>query len=254
MDLGDLQGLFPGQVGQDGGQALGQHGFAGARRPHHQNVVAARSGNLQGTLHRGLPLHLGEVGAGLRLPGALPAGGGGDGFLPGEVAHQLGDVGHGIDFRPAGQGGLGGVFPGDEELSDAQLPGGQGHGQHPRAGAQLPGEGELPQKGAALLPELQLSPGGQQPHQDRQVIQGADLLHMGGCQIDGDPADREGEAAVFDGGAHPLPGLIHCRVRQADDGEGGQAAGQVALHRHRIARDAVEPEGLDRIDHGRAPP
>ena len=28
-------------------------------------------------------------------------------------------------------------------------PGGQGHGQHPRAGAQLPGQGELPQEGAA---------------------------------------------------------------------------------------------------------
>lgn len=35
MDLSDLQGLLPGQAGEDGGQALGQHGFAGARRPHH---------------------------------------------------------------------------------------------------------------------------------------------------------------------------------------------------------------------------
>ena len=187
-------------------------------------------GNLQGALHRGLPLHLGEIGAGLRLPAALPAGGGRDGLLSGEVARQLENIGHGIDLRPAGQGGLGGVFPGDEELLDAQLPGGQGHGQHPRAGAQLPGQGELPQEGAALLPDFQLPPGGQQPHQNGQVVQSAQLLHMGGGQIDGDPADREGEAAVFDGGAHPLPGLVHRRVRQADHGEGGQSAGQVALH------------------------
>ena len=58
---------------------------------------------------------------------------------------------------------------------------------------------------------------------------------MGGGQIDSDAADRELKAAVLDGGAHPLPGLVHRRIGQAHQGEGGQAAGQVALGAHLIA-------------------
>lgn len=37
--LGRLDGLLQGEIGQDGRQALGQHGLAGARRPHHEHVV-----------------------------------------------------------------------------------------------------------------------------------------------------------------------------------------------------------------------
>lgn len=74
---------------------------------------------------------------------------------------------------------------------------------------------------------------------------------MGRGQVDGDAADREGETAVFDGGPHPLPGLIDRRVGQAHDGEGGQTAGQIALHRDRVAGDAVQTEGTYIVDHGK---
>ena len=132
--------------------------------------------------------------------------------------------------------------------------GGQSHGQHAGAGAQSAGQRQLPHKGAVPVPEGKLSPGGQQAHQNGQVVQGADLLHMGGGQIDGDAAHRKGEAAIFDGGAHPLPGFVDRGVGQAHHREGGQPIGQVALHRHRIPSDAVEPEGVDQIDHLDRPP
>ena len=40
MDLGGLEGLLKTQRREDGGEAFGEHGFAGARRPDHKDVVA----------------------------------------------------------------------------------------------------------------------------------------------------------------------------------------------------------------------
>ena len=74
---------------------------------------------------------------------------------------------------------------------------------------------------------------------------------MGGCQIDGDTADREGETAVFDGGAYPLPCLVYRRVGQTHNGEGGQAAGQIALHRHGITGDTMQAERTHIVNHGK---
>ena len=73
---------------------------------------------------------------------------------------------------------------------------------------------------------------------------------MGGGQIDRDAADRKGEAAVFDGGAHPLPGLADGGVGQTYHIEGGQTAGQVALHRHRVSGHTVQAERTNGIYHG----
>ena len=249
VDLGGLQGLGQGHVGQDAGQTAGQHGLARAGRAGHEHVVAPGGGDLQGPLHLLLALYLGKVRAGVDGGPGLPGRGGGDGLLPGEVPGQLGHIPHGIDRRPLGQRGLGGVLLGHEQGSDAGLFGGQGHGQHPGTGAQLAGQGQLPQKGAAGLGQPDLSPGGQNAHQNGQVVQGAHLFQMGGSQIHRDPADGEGEAAVFDGRAHPLPGLGHGGIGQTDDGKGGQAAGQIALGGDGIARHSVQTQRGDRADH-----
>ena len=70
-DLRALQRLCPGHLGQDGGQALGQHALARARRPHHQNMVSACGGDLQRPLDVGLSFHVGKIGLGLLvLPGS----------------------------------------------------------------------------------------------------------------------------------------------------------------------------------------
>ena len=165
------------------------------------------------------------------------------------MADQLGHVVDGVDGGAVGQGGLGGVFLRDVQGLQPLPLGGQGHGQHARAGPELAGQGQLAHKGAGALPQAELSAGAQQPHQDGQVIQGADFFHMGGGQIHRDSADGEAEALVLDGRPDPLPGLVDGGVGQAHHGEGGQAVGQVALHRHGVARHAVESQGVDGIDH-----
>ena len=43
------------------GEALRQHGFSGTRRPHHQNAMPARCGNLKGALGLRLSLHFAHV-------------------------------------------------------------------------------------------------------------------------------------------------------------------------------------------------
>ena len=43
------------------GNALGEHGFAGAGRADHQDVVTAGSGDFEGTLGGLLAAHVGEV-------------------------------------------------------------------------------------------------------------------------------------------------------------------------------------------------
>ena len=206
-------------------------------------------GDLQGPLHLLLALHLCQVGT---VDGGCPrrpGRGRGDGLCPGEVADQLGHVPDGIDGGPLRQGGFGGVLLRDIQGGDPLPLGGQGHGQHPGAGPQLSGEGQLPQKGTVPVWEHDLSAGGQDADQHGQVIEGPHLFQVGRGQIDGDPADREGEAAVLDGGAHPLPGLVDGGVWQTYHSESGQPAGQVAFGGHRIAGDSLEPQRTDRSYH-----
>ena len=213
--------------------------------------MATSGGNLQSTLHRLLALYLGEVGTGLWGSLTQPRGRGGDGGLTGKMAYQVHHMVHRVDCRAAGQGGLGGVGAGDKEGADALRLGVQSHGQHPSSRTQLAGQGQLPHKGAVPGLDFQLSGCRQQAHQNGQVIEGAHLFHMGGCQIDGDTADREGETAVFDGGAYPLPCLVYRRVGQTHNGEGGQAAGQIALHRHGITGDTMQAERTHVVNHGK---
>ena len=60
--LGGLQRLLAGQVGQDGGQAFGQHTLACAGRAYHEDVMSAGGGDLQGAFGLLLALHVSEVG------------------------------------------------------------------------------------------------------------------------------------------------------------------------------------------------
>ena len=59
-------------------------------------MVAGRS-NLKGALDLLLSLDLGEIGAAKGSCAGLPAGGGGDEFLPGEMLYQLIHIPDGID-------------------------------------------------------------------------------------------------------------------------------------------------------------
>ena len=58
MDLGGLKGFFKGEIGQDGRQTPGQHGFAAAGRTAHQNIVRCGRSNFQRPLDMLLTAHL----------------------------------------------------------------------------------------------------------------------------------------------------------------------------------------------------
>ena len=76
--------------------------------------------------------------------------------------------------------------------------------------------------------------------QKRQVVHRAGLAHIRRGKIDGNAPVRELEAQIFDGGAHTVGAFTHSGIRQAHDGKGGQTAGNVGLHCHGKAAQAVQ--------------
>ena len=76
VDLGGFEGFFEAQRREDGGQALGEHGLAGAGRADHEDVVATGGGDLEGALGDVLAADVAEVG--LVLDGFVEEGGGFD--------------------------------------------------------------------------------------------------------------------------------------------------------------------------------
>lgn len=70
VDRRDLQGLLPGEAGQQGGQPLGEHGLARARRPFEEQVVRPGRGDLHRRTGRDLADDVGEVVSLVLLGGA----------------------------------------------------------------------------------------------------------------------------------------------------------------------------------------
>ena len=107
-----------------------------------------------------------------------------------------------------------------------------------------------PQKARPSVHAGGSSPAGdEQPHRDGQVEAGAALPHSRGRQVDGDPPQRPGQPAGEDGGAHPVAGLAHGGVGQADDGEAGQPVGDVDLDRDGLTDGAVQGGRRDGGEH-----
>ena len=63
VNLGGFERFFEGERGEDRRQALGEHGFAGAGRADHENVVAAGRGHFKSALGGLLAAHIAEVDA-----------------------------------------------------------------------------------------------------------------------------------------------------------------------------------------------
>ena len=239
---GYRQGLLAGHVRQNGGQALGQHGLAGAGRADEQQVVAACGGNLQGAFSVFLPHDVLQIRQRRPVLLGLPYGSGGEGSFAFEMRGQGGHVRHAVDRQAPGQSGFGGVFRGNEQRLDAGFPGGQCHGQDAADAPQRSGEGELAQKRGVFRRRGQLSGSGQDSHKNGQIIQGPGLLLPRGGQVDRNPADREAGAAVFHRCPHPFPGLPDRRIRQSHDIESGKTAGEKTLGLYFISCDSVESQ------------
>ena len=255
IDLGSLEGFLPRQGRQDAGQALGQHGFAGAGRTDQQHVVAAGRRHHHGAAGHGLAQHIGKVGVGgpalVRVKGVGP--GRLDGAAAGQSVHHLGDAAGRIDLHPvraAGFGGLGGVASGQIEGAHPLFGGGQGHGQHPRHRTQGAVQGHLAQEGGVPRGRLDLPRRRQDGQQQGQVVDRAGLADVGGGQVDGDAAAGPAVVQVAGGGPDAVGALPHRRIRQTHDGKGVHPARDIGLHGDAEALQAVQSKTVQQCVHG----
>jgi len=84
-----------------------------------------------------------------------------------------------------------------------------------------------------------------------QVVGGTLLPEVPRGQVYGDPPLGKLEAGIADGRAHPLPGLLDGRIRQADDVESWQARRNIHLH---LDQNPLKADGGGGIYPGRHRP
>ena len=255
VDLGGFHRFLPGHGGQDAGQPLGQHGFAGAGGADQQDVVAARCRHHHGPPCHRLAQHVCKVGVGRPALVGLE----GQGLGGGQRRPPVQGVDH-VVYRPgavhlhpraaAGLRRFGGIGSGEVQGTDALFGGGQGHGQHPRHRPQGAVQGNLPQEGGVRLGRVDLSRRGQHRQQQGQVVDRPCFADVGGGQVDGHPSRGPAVPQVAGCRPDPVGTLPHRRIRQAYDGKGVHPARHICFHRHPEAFQAVEAKTLQYSIHG----
>ena len=257
VDLGGLHGFLPGERRQDAGQALCQHGFAGAGCADQQYVVSAGSGNDHGPPRQRLAQYVRKIRhlcpGFCRIKG--DSGGRGQGRDSLQRIHYLTGCMGGVDRHSigAGLGSFRGVLGGDIQGADAAFGSGQSHGQNAGYRPQGAVQRQLAQKGSIRRDGLQLAAGNKKRKQQGQIIHRAGLADIGRGQIDGDAPVRELEPQILDGGTHAVCTFAHSGIRQAYDGKCRQTAGDIGFYRYGKAVQALQTKASgDRI-HGALP-
>ena len=254
VDLGGLDGLVEAHPGKDRRQAAREHGLARSRRPDHDDVVSARSGDLDGSLGMLLSFYLGEIllVRGIGLEGALDIDAHGiEGGGAGEELHHLRQGLHAVDRDGLDDGRLLRVVFRDHHAAVPGLFRKHGHGERAPHRLDPAVEGELAHDEVAvhhLLGEDAL--GDQHADGDGQVEGGAFLLDVRGGEIDDDLLEGKIEARVLERGAYALFALFDGGVGQAHGGEEGKSpARDVNLHLDRIGVDAQHSGADDLGEH-----
>ena len=257
VDLGDLERLLEARRRQDARQPPRQHRLAGAGRADHQQVVAARRGDLEGALGVLLTADVGQIRSvgprlvriGDRRAGRLrrPA--------PVEQIREPRERRDRAHLDSLHERRLGRVGLRNEQAAVSRAAGTERGGQRAAHRAQLAAQRQLADQGAVLeLLGRNLRAGRQQPNRDGQVEARARLAHVRGRKVHGQPLLREVERRVEQRGPHALARLADRTVRQAHEREGGQTPPHVHLDRDLLGMDSVEREGGDRGEHrGEAP-
>ena len=163
-----------------------------------------------------------------------------------EVAQRLG----GEHADALDEGSLRRVDARDDGAAVARVARGADHRQHAVGVAQQPLQREFAQQHRAAQVRFDLAAAGEDADCDGQVVGGALLAEVGGGEVHGDALHGELAAGVADGGADALARFLHGGVGQADDGEGGQAGGDVDLHVDDGAVEADDCAGVDFGEHG----
>ena len=219
VDLGDLDRLRQGERRQEAGEAPGEHRLAGARGADEEEVVAARRGDLQGSLGGLLAAHLREVGDVVGdVRGEGRWGDRRESSFAEDVPDRLGEAAEADDRDGAQGGGLGGVGGGEEDLADSQALA----EVRDRQAAADRADGSIQAQLAAEEPAGEgffrdLAVRGEEGEGDRQVEVVAFLAEVGGGEVDDDRLGREVVAAVLDRGADPLAALADRGVGEPHD-------------------------------------
>jgi len=253
LDHRDVEQLTRVERRQDGGEARGQHGFAGAGRADHQEVVAACGGDLEGAPRYLLATHVGEIRQSHRQ--RPPPRHRTRGEL---VAREV------VDQRQQACGrddvdlfaGPGGFRPRGLGADDAEVVGVRRDRRRQRARdrREPPVEAELAERQVAGEGiGRYCADGTHQAQRDGQIVVAALLGQVGGGEVDGDALGRQAQARGDQRRAHPLARFLHRLVGQADDKESRQAGRNLHLHvdEHRI--DALKRYGLNSGDHAPSP-
>jgi len=175
----------------------------------------------------------------------------GRGPAPEEGSHLL-QVAKGQGRQP-GQGRLGAVGLRHHHRLDVPLEG-FGRGQDPAHGPQGPVQPQLAQEAVAPGPLGRADAHG---HQDAgghgEVEEGALFAEAGGRQVDGHPPQGHLEAAVPQGGPHPVPALQDRGSRQTDHVEGREARPEIHFHLDRLALHAGQGRAPQTGKHAQDP-
>ena len=249
-DHRNLQRLGRGEIGQYASQCGRQQRLAGARRPAHQQIVAAGRGNLDAALGRLLPLDVGHVRpapqafrcAALRL--------GQDGLAL-QMIDQREQIGGGEHVHLAGPGGFRALGRRADQplLAGGGMQGGKQHAGHRQAGAI---EAKLPHRDKFIERiGRQHAHRGEQAERDGQIIMAAFLGQIGRRQIDDDALGRQRQADGVEGGGDPLAAFLHRLVGQADGDEAHRPGRDLHLH---IDAARLQPQERHRADMGHHPP
>ena len=157
-----------------------------------------------------------------------------------EVGEEVGEVVDGVDGDTVGEGSFGGVFGGEEEFADTGASGGHSHREDAGDRAECAGKGEFAEEGGVRWRWVNGAGGGEEAHEDREVVDGAFFAEGGWGEVDGDTGDGEFSTTGFDSGADAFSGFFDGGVWEADDVEGGQAAGEGAFYGDIIAGDSLQ--------------
>ncbi len=223
VNLGGFERFFKRERGKDGGQPLGQHGFARAGRADHQNVVAAGGGHFEGALGGLLAAHIAEVdGEVLELAEDL-FGRNAEGFALNHADHrgveQVDDVeqrGDGIDVDTFDNCRFSRVGSREDEIGNPFFAGQDSHRQHAGDGAHTAVEAELAdQQEFAEVVVAQRAVGAQDADRDGKIEPRAFFFQVRGGEIDGDEGGRDQVAGVLNGRAHAVATLAHGCIGQA---------------------------------------
>ncbi len=220
MNLGGFERFFERERGEDGGHALGQHGFARSWRPDHQNVVTAGAGNFQRALRGVLAAHILEVDGEMLSFLEKRVAVHGSWFRISVRIHQLDDIeqrAHRVHADIADHCGFVGIDFGNNQPRNFFAARLNSDGQRTANAANAAVKREFADKKVfreILLRQATVGAHDAQCH--RQIKAGALFLDVGRREIDGDLGERDVVTAVLQGGANSITALAHGSVRKAN--------------------------------------